>query len=79
MLPILLAASTLLSTWQFRQEPSPQMPDVDTTWHTVQIPHDWAIDKPFDRAYDLQEVTVVQNGESEPTWKTGRSGPLWSG
>ena len=80
MLPILLAASTLLSTWQFRQEPSPQMPDVDTTWHTVQIPHDWAIDKPFDRAYDLQEVTVVQNGESEPTWKTGRSGGLpWMG
>jgi len=56
------------------------MPDVDTTWIEVQIPHDWAIDKPFDRAYDLQEVIVVQNGESEPTWKTGRSGGLpWMG
>ena len=80
MLPLLLAASTLLSTWQFRQEPSPQMPDVDTTWHTVQVPHDWAISGPFDRANDLQEVIVVQNGENEPTWKTGRSGGLpWMG
>ena len=80
MLSLLLAFSTLLTTWQFRQEPSPQMPNVDTTWHTVQIPHDWAISQPFDRANDLQEVIVVQNGENEPTWKTGRSGGLpWMG
>ena len=75
-----LVLGTLLTTWQFRQEPSVQMPDVDTTWHTVQVPHDWSIDKPFDRAHDLQEVIVVQNGENEPTWKTGRSGGLpWMG
>lgn len=56
------------------------MPDVDTVWHEVTIPHDWAISGPFDRANDLQEVVVVQNGESEPTWKTGRSGGLpWMG
>jgi beta-galactosidase len=80
MLSLLLAISTLLTTWQFRQEPSPQMPDVDTVWHEVTIPHDWAISGPFDRANDLQEVVVVQNGESEPTWKTGRSGGLpWMG
>ena len=80
MLSILLAISTLLTTWQFRQEPSEQMPDVDTTWYEVTVPHDWAISKPFDRAYDLQEVIVVQNGEKEPTWKTGRSGGLpWMG
>ena len=80
MISILLAVSTLLTSWQFRQEPSPQMPEVDTVWHTVNVPHDWAISKPFDRAYDLQEVVVVQNGESEPTWKTGRSGGLpWMG
>jgi len=77
---IILAVSTLLTSWQFRQEPSPQMPDVDTTWHTVTVPHDWAIAGPFDRANDLQEVIVWQNGESEPTWKTGRSGGLpWMG
>lgn len=80
MLSILLAISTMLTTWQFRQEPSPQMPDVDTTWHTVTVPHDWAISAPFDRKHDLQEVIVVQNGEKEPTWKTGRSGGLpWMG
>ena len=67
MLAILLAASTLLTSWQFRQEPSEQMPNVDTTWHEVRVPHDWAISGPFDRANDLQEVVVVQNGESEPT------------
>ena len=80
MIGLLLAISTLLTSWQFRQEPSPQMPDVDTAWHTVTVPHDWAISGSFDRANDLQEVIVVQNGESEPTWKTGRSGGLpWMG
>ena len=76
----LLLASTLLTSWMFRQEPSEQMPNVDTTWHEVRVPHDWAISGQFDRANDLQEVIVVQNGESEPTWKTGRSGGLpWMG
>lgn len=80
ILETLLAASTLLTSWQFRQEPSEQMPNVDTTWHEVRIPHDWAISGPFDRQNDIQEVIVVQNGESEPTWKTGRSGGLpWMG
>ena len=80
MLSILLAVSTLLTSWQFRQEPSEQMPRVDTVWHEVSVPHDWAISGEFDRANDLQEVIVVQNGEKEPTWKTGRSGGLpWMG
>ena len=80
MISILLAISTLLTSWQFRQEPSEQMPYVDTAWHEVRVPHDWAISGPFDRANDLQEVVVVQNGEKEPTWKTGRSGGLpWMG
>ena len=80
MMSILLAISTLLTTWQFQQLPSEQMPNVDTTWHAVTVPHDWAISGPFDRANDLQEVIVVQNGEKEPTWKTGRSGGLpWMG
>ena len=80
MMRILLAISTLLTTWQFQQLPSEQMPNVDTAWHTVTVPHDWSISGPFDRAHDLQEVIVVQNGEKEPTWKTGRSGGLpWMG
>lgn len=80
MTTLVLALSTLLTAWQFRQEPSAPMPTVDTTWHDVTIPHDWAISGPFDRVNDLQEVIVVQNGEQEPTWKTGRSGGLpWMG
>ena len=80
MLCILLAISTLLTSWQFRQEPSAQMPNVDTVWREVTIPHDWAISGPFDRENDLQKVIVVQNGENEATWKTGRSGGLpWMG
>ena len=80
MLCILLAISTLLTSWQFRQEPSAQMPHVDTVWREVTIPHDWAISGPFDRENDLQKVIVVQNGENEATWKTGRSGGLpWMG
>lgn len=42
----------------------------------VTVPHDWAIYGPFDRANDLQKVTVEQNGEVEATWKTGRTGGL---
>ena len=66
---------TLLQHWQFTQDTT-----ANPTWEEVTVPHDWAISGPFDRANDLQEVIVVQNGESEPTWKTGRSGGLpWMG
>ena len=66
---------TLLRQWQFTQDTTE-----DPVWQEVTIPHDWAISGPFDRANDLQEVIVVQNGEKEPTWKTGRSGGLpWMG
>ena len=66
---------TLIRAWQFTQDTTD-----DPVWQDVTIPHDWAISGPFDRANDLQEVIVVQNGESEPTWKTGRSGGLpWMG
>ena len=66
---------TLIRQWQFTQD-STENP----AWEDVVVPHDWAISGPFDRANDLQEVIVVQNGEKEPTWKTGRSGGLpWMG
>ncbi len=45
-------------------------------WQTVRVPHDWAIYGPFDRANDLQTVAVEQNGETEETVKTGRTGGL---
>ena len=74
----------LLSTWQFTLLDSANNPITPPQGGVggglVTIPHDWAISGPFDRANDLQEVIVVQNGEKEPTWKTGRSGGLpWIG
>lgn len=70
---------TVLTSWQFAMEKQPhQMPD--TAWLQVSVPHDWAITTPFDRQNDLQQVTIIQNGETTPSWKTGRSGGLnWMG
>ncbi len=49
-------------------------------WESVTIPHDWAISGPFDKKWDLQNVAIVQNGETEKTEKSGRSGALpWIG
>ena len=59
---------TRLRAWEFSRD--------STRWENVTIPHDWAIYGPFDRQYDLQKVAVEQNGETEETWKTGRTGGL---
>lgn len=48
----------------------------NSKWERVRVPHDWAIYGPFDRANDLQTVAVEQNGETEETVKTGRTGGL---
>ncbi|MFD2287972.1 DUF4982 domain-containing protein [Pedobacter petrophilus] len=48
----------------------------DRAWKTVTVPHDWAIEGPFDKEIDKQMVAIVQNGESKPSEKTGRTGAL---
>ncbi len=49
-------------------------------WQQVSVPHDWAISGPFDKQWDLQYVAIEQNGETEKSEKTGRSGALpWIG
>ena len=61
-----------LRTWQFSRD--------SITWSEVRIPHDWAISGPFDKQWDLQHVAIEQNGETEATEKSGRSGALpWIG
>ena len=45
-------------------------------WQNVRVPHDWAVHEPFAREHDLQIVAVEQNGETEKTEKTGRTGGL---
>ena len=64
---------TVLSNgWQFSHDKE--------TWQTVSVPHDWAIAGPFDKKWDLQVVAIAQNGETEATEKSGRSGALpWIG
>ncbi len=59
---------TELKQWDFSRD--------SVAWNHVTIPHDWAIYGPFDRNNDLQKVMVEQNGETEATWKTGRTGGL---
>lgn len=50
------------------------------TWQQVSVPHDWAINGPFDKKWDLQTVAIEQDGETEATEKSGRSGALpWIG
>lgn len=65
-------ATTDIRQWEFTKG----TPDASTKWQSVQIPHDWAIYGPFDINNDLQIVAVEQNGETEKTLKTGRTGGL---
>ena len=61
-----------LKTWQFSRD--------SINYSPVTVPHDWAINGPFDKKWDLQNVAIVQNGETEKTEKSGRSGALpWIG
>lgn len=64
--------TTLNDGWKF----SKGSPAEAKEWQSVRVPHDWAIYGPFDRANDLQVVAVEQNGETEKTEKTGRTGGL---
>ena len=64
--------TTLKDGWEFTKG----RPTAITSWQKVRVPHDWAIYGPFDRANDLQTVAVEQNGETEKTEKTGRTGGL---
>ncbi len=61
-----------LDNWEFSRD--------SLRWEPVKVPHDWAISGPFDKKWDLQKVAIVQNGETQATEKTGRSGALpWIG
>lgn len=61
-----------LKNWKFSRDKK--------HWQEVIIPHDWAIAGPFDKKWDLQMVAISQNGETQATEKSGRSGALpWIG
>lgn len=58
----------MLKKWQFSRD--------SINWNAVTVPHDWAIYGPFDRENDLQVIAIEQNGETEESLKTGRTGGL---
>ena len=63
---------TLSENWSFSHDKK--------EWQSVSVPHDWAIAGPFNKKWDLQKVAIEQNGETEATEKSGRSGALpWIG
>lgn len=64
--------TTLNEGWEFTKGRATDA----SQWQQVRVPHDWAIYGPFDRNNDLQVVAVEQNGETEKTLKTGRTGGL---
>ncbi len=49
----------------------------DTNWENVKVPHDWAIDKPFDFKHDAEiNIFEQKNGELYIRTITGRTGCL---
>lgn len=71
--------TTLSDGWSFHRGDAAgaERPDYDDSrWQRVIVPHDWAIYGPFSRDNDLQVVAVTQNGETEATEHTGRTGGL---
>ena len=70
---------TLKKDWKFAKGDVAEVASIafdDSAWESVAVPHDWAIYGPFDKAIDLQKVAIVQNGETVPTEKSGRTGAL---
>ena len=83
ILMVIAVASQLTATAQTRQCMSLKnwlFSNDSIHYKPVTIPHDWAIDGPFDKKHDLQFVAIEQNGETEKSEKSGRSGALpWIG
>ncbi len=73
----------LKNGWKFSRDDKPENAELlydDNQWESVSVPHDWAINGPFDKEIDKQIVAIEQNGETKATEKTGRSGALpWIG
>lgn len=73
----------LTDNWRFTRADNPDFSEElydANDWQIVSVPHDWAIEGPFDKEIDKQVVAIEQNGEKIPSEKTGRSGSLpWIG
>lgn len=69
----------LQNDWKFIKRDDETFKEIDfddQSWQHVTVPHDWAIQGPFDKKHDLQEVAIFQDGEKKATEKSGRTGAL---
>ena len=69
----------LLKNWKFTNYDfgNAQATDFDdTNWEDVTVPHDWAVKEDFNFTHDIQLTMVVQDGETKPNYRTGRTGAL---
>jgi beta-galactosidase len=91
LLPYLLMAQSarkeiqLAEGWRFSLESEQMKADGikvaaegydDALWEVVSVPHDWAIKGPLDENIDKQVKMVVEDGETKPQLRTGRTGAL---
>ncbi len=83
----LLAASTVfggrktsqLRDWHFNLGDATDAKNENfdcSRWEKVRIPHDWAIDKPFDMNIDIQYAKVEADGDKTYKLRTRRTGAL---
>ena len=56
--------TTLADGWLFSRD--------KLTWQQVSVPHDWAINGPFDKKWDLQTVAIEQDRGHREIWPFGR-------
>lgn len=69
----------LEKNWKFSREESPDFMQPtfdDSKWQTVTVPHDWAIYGPFSPNNDMQNVAILQDGQTKATEHAGRTGGL---
>lgn len=66
-----------LTSWKFHFGDVPGAVQIgfdDSGWKRVRVPHDWAIDQPFDMRIDMQSIQVLEDGDKAPKMRTGRTG-----
>lgn len=69
----------LEKNWKFSRSESVNFADPsfnDKGWQSVVVPHDWAIYGPFSSKNDMQNVAILQDGQTEATEHAGRTGGL---
>lgn len=70
---------SLNSNWKFNKSDAQgaELPGFDdSTWEKVNVPHDWAINGPFDKNNDVQYARWVENGVEKRVARFGATGSL---